>query len=108
MKFQIYLKLIIDKIDKKEKLFFFLFSLLNIYHLYTLNFIPSLDGPQHLYISNVIVNLLKSNDLINQYFAFNSVIVGNWTGHFNFLHQLLRSFYCQRIILALYIHSDTL
>jgi len=104
MKFQIYLKLIIDKIDKKEKLFFFLFSLLNIYHLYTLNFIPSLDGPQHLYISNVIVNLLKSNDLINQYFAFNSVIVGNWTGHFilSFFNFLFPASIAEKLLLSTY------
>jgi len=104
MRFQILLENIINRIDKKEKLLFFLFSLLSIIPLYLLNYIPSLDGPQHLYISNVIVRLLESNDTIGQIFKFNNVIVGNWIGHFllSFFNLLFPAALAEKFLLSAY------
>ncbi len=42
----------------------------------------SLDSPQHLYVSKVIGELWKSNDLFQEFFKINDIPVGNWTGHF--------------------------
>ena len=98
------MRLILDKIFKSERLLFLFFSLLNIYPLFTLSIIPSLDGPQHLYISNVIVNLVEGNDFIQQFFMFNKIIVGNWIGHFilSFLNFIFPGAIAEKLFLSIY------
>ncbi len=104
MNFQMNFNLIISKISKNEKWVFLIASFLNIYHLFILSFIPSLDGPQHLYISNVIVNILGSNDLINQFFRINHIIVGNWIGHFllSFYNYFFPATIAEKLLLTTY------
>ncbi len=47
-----------------------------------LSIIPSLDGPQHLYTTNVIAQLWEGNRFLSNYFTLNDIIVGNATGHY--------------------------
>lgn len=73
------------RLNKKlysERTLFVLFLVISIFPLFIYQFHTSLDGPQHLYNSNVIVQLLKGNELFQDYFKFNPVIVGYWMGHF--------------------------
>lgn len=69
-------------VNKYEKVVFFILFLINLIPLFSFRFAPSLDGPQHLCTSEVIVELWKSNGLISNFFSLNPEIVGNWTGHF--------------------------
>ncbi len=104
LKFYSSLNLVIEKIDNQKKWIFLVASILNGSFLLTFDFIPSLDGPQHLYVSNIIVNLIKSNELVNQFFKFNDVIVGNWIGHFilSFYHLFFSAAISEKLLLATY------
>jgi hypothetical protein len=52
---------------KKVELFLFLiFSLIAILPFCLVKYIPSLDGPQHLYNARLIAELIKGNDFISQ------------------------------------------
>jgi hypothetical protein len=66
---------------KTEFIVFSSLVLLNSGYLFLYRFVPSLDGPQHLYNSRVIIELLKSNEAISQFFKFNQILVGYWTAH---------------------------
>jgi hypothetical protein len=65
-----------------EAKLFYLFSILNLIPIFLVKYFGSIDAPQHLYISNVIGELWRSNELFEQFFKFNNIIVGNWISHF--------------------------
>ncbi len=67
--------------NKVEFIVFLLFLGVSCIYLFSSRFIVSLDGPQHLYNSQVLIDLLKSNDIVSQFFKINSVIVGYWISH---------------------------
>ena len=59
--------------------------LLLVFSLITVSltqYIPSLDGPQHLHTVNVLAELLKGNKFIDQFYDINSIPVGYWSAHF--------------------------
>lgn len=88
-----------------ERNLFYLFSILNVLPVFLVRQYASLDGPQHLYISNVIGELWKSNELFQQFFKFNDIIVGNWTGHFllSVFNYLLPGWIAEKLLLATYL-----
>lgn len=65
-----------------EKIFFLVCCLLNLWPIIGTDFYTTLDGPAHLYNSQLI-NLLLSdeNGFISNYYQLNSVAVPNWSGH---------------------------
>lgn len=66
-----------------EWVFFCLIALLNLIPAVQQPFFPSVDGPTHLYNSNLILQLASSHsEFLPRYFAFNDWIVPNWGGHF--------------------------
>ncbi len=67
---------------RKEPFLFFLFSILNVYTIFLLDFYYSLDGPQHLYVANIITELIRGNDEVARFIQINDLIVGYWTGTF--------------------------
>lgn len=67
---------------KNERLVFLVFLFLSLLQLWYTRYVPSLDGPQHLYNAQVLAELLKGNDLFATFFSVNDTIVGYWTGHF--------------------------
>ena len=71
-----------EKFMKNERWIFLLFFIITLLQLWLTRYIPSLDGPQHLYNANVMVELLKGNELMRLFFDINEVVVGYWTGHF--------------------------
>jgi len=66
---------------KAELVVFLAFLGVACIYLFSSRYIVSLDGPQHLYNSQVLIDLLKSNDLVSQFFKINSVVVGYWISH---------------------------
>ncbi|MBE9492608.1 MAG: hypothetical protein IMY70_06965, partial [Bacteroidetes bacterium] len=88
-----------------EEILFFLFGIISVLHFFFLKFVPSLDGPQHLYTSSVIVELVKSNDTIKEFFTFNDLIVGNWVGHFllSLFNFFLSAQFAEKIFLVVYV-----
>ena len=59
-----------------------LFLVLCMMQIWTTRYVPSLDGPQHLYNAHVLAGLVKGNDLFGEFFRVNPVVVGYWSGHF--------------------------
>ena len=95
----------LKKINISDNTVFYFFILISIIPLFFYKFYISLDGPQHLYTSNIIVQLLKGNDFISSYFSFNKIIVGYWSGHallsvYNFF---LPALYAEKLYILTYI-----
>jgi len=60
---------------------FYFLVLVNTFPILFFQFYPTLDGPAHLYNSNLLRQiLLNDNQLINSFFALNPELVPNWTG----------------------------
>ncbi|MCD4682976.1 MAG: hypothetical protein K8R86_06810 [Bacteroidales bacterium] len=93
------------KSESVEKYLFILFSLLNLLPLFLVKYTSSLDGPQHLYVSRVIGELWRSNELFEQFFKINDIIVGNWVGHFllSVYHLFLPGWLAEKFLLATYL-----
>lgn len=84
------MKKIIDFFYNNEFVIFCLIVFLNAIYVFSFNIYHTLDGPGHLHNSNVLINILSGNELINGYYEINPILVGNWTGNavltiFNFL-----------------------
>ncbi len=71
-----------DFIIRNEKWLYFIFLAICFFHIWATRYVPSLDGPQHLYNAQVLAELLRGNDLFKTFFKLNPVIVGYWSGHF--------------------------
>lgn len=90
-------------VEKYGFLCFTLFCLIPVSIGY---FYPSLDGPAHLYNSNLINHFLfGEKTIINEFIEMNSEPVPNWTGHFilTFFNAFLPSFLAEKAVLFSYI-----
>jgi len=68
----------------KDKIFVIIFltaCVLNTIPVVFNTFFLSLDGPSHLYNSNLIAELIKGNAVVSNYFSFNTLHLTNWSGH---------------------------
>ncbi len=94
-----------EKFIKHERWIFLLFLLITLLQLWLTRFIPSLDGPQHLYNANVMVELLKGNELMRSFFDINEVVVGYWTGHFflAFFKLFFPAWLAEKLFLTVYV-----
>jgi hypothetical protein len=61
---------------KKERWLIVIFMALSFAQLWLTKYVPSLDGPQHLYTASVINELLKGNEFFGEFFRMNDVLVG--------------------------------
>ena len=98
---------IYDRMLKYERYLFALFLAIALLQLWLTRYVPSLDGPQHLYNANVLVELLKGNELFRAFFSVNDVIVGYWTGHFflTFFHLLFPAWLAEKLFLTAYVFA---
>jgi len=94
-----------NKVTRYEPLVFGLFLLISLYHIWSTRYVMSLDGPQHLYNAQVLVELIKGNELFQEYFRVNSVIVGYWMGHFllGFFKLVLPGWLAEKFFLTTYV-----
>jgi len=93
-------------VKKIEFVFFLLITLLNILPIVSFKFFPTLDGPAHLYNSNLINHLLFSdNSQLNMFFMFNHEPVPNWSGHIilSLFNLFLPAFLAEKFLLLLYM-----
>ncbi len=92
----------LSRYDVLAALVFFTFCFL---HIWRTSYIPSLDGPQHLYNANVMKQLLKGNDFFREFFRINPVIVGYWSGHLllSFFKLFLPAGLAQKFFLMSYV-----
>jgi hypothetical protein len=82
-----------------------LFILISMGQIWLTRYVPSLDGPQHLYNANVLVRLFTGNDFFGEYFRINPVVVGYWTGHFTlgFFKLFFPAWLAEKLFLTAYV-----
>lgn len=74
---------IIRDLVLRFNIWFFVLVFLNAIPILIFQYYPTLDGPAHLYNVNLLKEILiKKNELVQQFFTFNTLIVPNWTSHF--------------------------
>ena len=69
-----------------------------------------MDGPAHLYNSNILLHLLKGNNALSEFYSINSLPIPNWTSHFILLcfHSILPSWTAEKILLVMYVSGMAL
>lgn len=89
----------------KEKYLFIVFLILNLLPFYFTQYIGSLDGPKHLQIANIMVELWKGNELFQSYFEFSAPYVGNVSGHYllAIFRLFLPAWMSEKLVLSLYV-----
>jgi hypothetical protein len=95
-----------NKINSIEKYFFLLITGLNLIPILSGKFFPTLDGPAHLYNSQLINSLLfEGNKLLSDFFSFTHEPVPNWTGHIilSFFNLFLPAFVAEKVLLLFYM-----
>ncbi len=96
----------LDKIKKIELIVFLTITILSLIPILSFNFFATLDGPAHLYNSQLLKNLvLKQNATLQQFFQINSIPIPNWMGHsiLFFLQLFFSSYIAEKILLVLYV-----
>jgi hypothetical protein len=80
--------------------------LLNLIPVCAGSFFPSLDGPAHLYNSNLINSLLFcKSEVMHSYFVLNPELIPNWTGHFilSVFNFFLPAFIAEKVFVITYL-----
>lgn len=94
-----------QKLVKAEHFFFYCIVLFNLLLMLQTEFVPTLDGPAHLYNSTLIRNLLfHHNPTLEAFFSFTKEPVPNWCGHFflAIFNAFLSSPMAEKMFLILY------
>lgn len=88
----------------KPSFVFYSVLFLNVAFIFIYKYIPTLDGPQHLYNSNVILEILKGNNSFTTFFKLNNVLVGNSIGQYllAFFNWFLPAFVAEKLLFLIY------
>jgi hypothetical protein len=101
------IQIIINKISQlQERNIFIGVLFINLFLISTIKFYPSMDGPAHLYNSNLIRHLIQGNtSILSDFFAFNNKFVPNYTSHFilSILLFIFPAWLAEKILLYFYI-----
>lgn len=89
----------------KEKNLFLLAALANLIPLWLTRYTASLDGPQHLYLSQVMVQLWQGNATFESFYQFSSPVIGNQTGNLllALLNAALPAWLAEKLLLTGYV-----
>jgi hypothetical protein len=93
-------------VKKYEKYLFWLLVFLHLYPVLVIKLFPTLDGPAHLYNSNLINQLLTDSEgFISQFFTLKSFPVPNFTGHAMLcvFNAILPAWLSEKLLLVLII-----
>lgn len=85
--------------------FLVLFIIAAILPFLLVRYVPSLDGPQHLYNARLTAELIKGNEFIAQFFRFNPVLIGNLSAIYIMavLMLIFPAFIAEKILLVCYV-----
>ena len=94
-----------ERMMRYERMIFLLFMLITLLQLWLTKFVPSLDGPQHLYNASALSYLIKGNELFQIFFRINETIVGYWTAHFllALFTSFLPAWLAEKLFLTTYV-----
>ncbi len=94
-----------------ESYLFYSVLLFNLIILCTIKYYPSMDGPAHLYNSNIISQVIKGDfNSFTQFFQVNTIAIPNWTSHvvLSSLCVVFPAWVAEKIMLCLYIIGLTI
>jgi len=94
------------KLKSIEPYYFYFFLLLNLIPVLSFKFFPTVDGPAHLYNSNLIAELLKNpGSSLHDFFVFKDTINPNWFGHFtlSLFVFVFPGFIAEKLVLLIYL-----
>lgn len=88
-----------------ERWLYLIFFVICLLHIWLTRYVPSLDGPQHMYNAQVLKKLLLGNELFREYFEVNPLVVGYWSGHFflTFFKLFFPSWLAEKLFLSAYV-----
>ena len=89
-----------------EKTIFYAVLAFSILLILMVKFYPSMDGPSHLYNSNLICHLLKGDSsVISNFFILNKTVIPNWTSYFilSLFNFFLPAWLAEKILLIIYL-----
>lgn len=83
---------------------------INIIFLFLCKFYPTMDGPAHLYNSNLINQLIINNSFIEEFHKINTFLIPNWTSHFilSFFRFFFSGWLAEKFLLIIYISGMAL
>jgi len=90
----------------KESYVFYGILLINLIVLSTVKYYPSMDGPAHLYNSNLIYHLIKGDcNSLFDFYTINKILIPNWTSHFilSSLYFILPAWLAEKALLFMYL-----
>lgn len=89
----------------ESKYLFYFVLIVNIVLLCFTEFYPSMDGPAHLYNTNILYNLIKGNDVLTEFYKINEIPIPNWTTHaiLLFFRSFLPAWLAEKIYLIIYV-----
>lgn len=97
------------KLIESKYLFYFVL-LINLVLLCLTRFYPSMDGPAHLYNSNLLFKLLTGNESLSEYYSINSLPVPNYSSHFILavFGSFLPGWLAEKMLLIIYVSGMAL
>lgn len=99
------IELFLNSLVRREKYFFLTAVVFNLTLIFSGKFFPTMDGPAHLYNSQIINSLISNEGIMDQFFQFNNDLVPNWSGHFllAFFNFSFPAFIAEKILLSIYL-----
>ena len=97
-----------DRVQKVESYIFLFVLVLNLAPVFLVKFFPSVDGPAHLYNSNILNQLLFTPGTpLSAYFMFNPAIVPNWFSSviLSAFNLILPAFIAEKILIIFFLVS---
>ena len=85
--------------------FFLMVLLANVAGLFFTKYYPTMDGPAHLYNSNVLSSLLMGDETLQQFYSINLMPIPNWLSHVILAISgvLLPAYLAEKVLLILYV-----
>lgn len=89
----------------ESKYLFYSVLLLNVVLLLFSRFYPSMDGPAHLYNSNILLQLIKGNNIFTEFYNLNTLPLPNWISQVILfsLNGLLPAWMAEKLLIIIYI-----
>jgi hypothetical protein len=94
----------------ESKYLFYFVLLLNLVLLCFTKFYPSVDGPAHLYNSNILNHLIMGDSALSEFYSVNIVPIPNWTSNFilSIFHIFMSAWLAEKLLFIIYVSGMAL
>ncbi|NOU46763.1 MAG: hypothetical protein HOO86_06850 [Bacteroidales bacterium] len=90
-----------------ERNVFILFTVANLIPVFLTYYVGSLDGPKHLQVSNMMIQLWKGNETYRQFYVFDPLFNGNVLGNYiiALFNLVLPAWLAEKLFITTYLIS---